>query len=406
MTSELGKYKEQVASTTAQLQEQERQLQADQEALAQLNAQGELGDVATYEDERQTLASEIATFEKRQQAVQEAVRSTQQTVQALQVRQAELTAELTAANEQFASMSGRLGAEIAAGPVADETAFNDLLARLDADKSLITTLSAEIATYDTQVAENKQQLTSVTAEIGDQTAPDLVALQDQQEKANEAETIARDLKAKLQFELDKLRKEHETVVGLEEQIAAITAKSADLIKLTQAVDGVNTKNLRLEPYVLRSFLYEVLAYANEHYIGNLSAGRYQFVLSNRQAGRANQNGLDIDIYDQDAGKVRSTSTLSGGESFIAALSIALSMAEVVQHRAGGAKIDALFIDEGFGSLDGTTLSQAMEALASVEQSGRLIGVISHVESMKQQIPQQMVVTKQGSGRSKLTYRMV
>ena len=114
---------------------------------------------------------------------------------------------------------------------------------------------------------------------------------------------------------------------------------------------------------------------------------------------ANQNGLDIDIYDQDAGKVRSTSTPSGGESFIAALGfIALSMAEVVQHRAGGAKIDALFIDEGFGSLDGTTLSQAMEALASVEQSGRLIGVISHVESMKQQIPQQMVVTKQGSGR--------
>ena len=87
-------------------------------------------------------------------------------------------------------MSGRLGAEIAAGPVADETAFNDLLARLDADKSLITTLSAEIATYDTQVAENKQQLTSVTAEIGDQTVPDLVALQNQQEKANDAETIA------------------------------------------------------------------------------------------------------------------------------------------------------------------------------------------------------------------------
>ena len=406
LTAELGKLKEQVASTTAQLQEQGRQLTADRDVLAKLNALGKLSDVATYEDERQTLATEIATFEKRQQAVQEAVRSAQQTVQTLQARQAELTAELTAANEQLATISGHLGAEITAGPVADEAAFNDLLARLDADKSLMTTLSAEIATYDTQVAENKQQLTAVTTEIGEQTEPDLTALQAQQESANEAETIARDRKAKLQFELDKLRKEHETVVDLEAQITAITAKSADLIKLTQAVDGVNTKNLRLEPYVLRSFLYEVLAYANEHYIGNLSAGRYQFVLSNRQAGRANQNGLDIDIYDQDAGKVRSTSTLSGGESFIAALSIALSMAEVVQYRAGGAKIDALFIDEGFGSLDGTTLSQAMEALASVEQSGRLIGVISHVESMKQQIPQQMVVTKQGSGRSKLTYRMV
>ena len=138
----------------------------------------------------------------------------------------------------------------------------------------------------------------------------------------------------------------------------------------------------------------------------MSAGRYQFILSDRQAGRANQNGLDIDIYDQDGGKIRATSTLSGGESFIAALSIALSMAEIVQHRAGGAKIDALFIDEGFGSLDEQTLSQAMEALSMVEQSGRLVGIISHVSSMKQQIPQQLAVKKLGNGRSKLTLHIL
>ena len=82
------------------------------------------------------------------------------------------------------------------------------------------------------------------------------------------------------------------------------------------------------------------------------------------------------------------------------------MAEIVQRRAGGAKIDALFIDEGFGLLDSNTLNQALEALSMVEQSGRLIGVISHVESMKRQIQQQMVVTKLGDGRSRLTYRMV
>jgi exonuclease SbcC len=176
------------------------------------------------------------------------------------------------------------------------------------------------------------------------------------------------------------------------------------LTLTQAVDGNNAKRLRLEPFILRRFLFDVLDYANHHYIGTLSGGRYQFILSDRQGGRSNQNGLDIDIYDQDGGKIRATSTLSGGESFISALSIALSMAEVVQRRAGGAKIDALFIDEGFGSLDERTLSQAMEALSLVEQSGRLVGIISHVTSMKQQIPQQLQVKKLGDGRSQLSLR--
>ena len=129
----------------------------------------------------------------------------------------------------------------------------------------------------------------------------------------------------------------------------------------------------LETFILRRFLYDVLEYANAHYMSVLSAGRYQFIFVRSTGWAANQNGLDIDIYDQDGGKIRTTVVHCLVVNHSLPHFQLHSMAEIVQHRAGGAKIDALFIDEGFGSLDEQTLSQAMEALSMVEQSGRLVG---------------------------------
>ena len=270
----------------------------------------------------------------------------------------------------------------------------------------INQLHDEIMAYQTSIKNLFSEVADLQHQIGNENHPDLEKLQG---LVNEQQTFVEqqvaDYTAK-KAQLDQQIKIERSVQKLQDEWLAQQAAGKDLFALVQAVDGNNDKRLRLESFILRRFLYDVLEYANRHYIGVLSAGRYQFILSDRQVGRANQNGLDIDIYDQDGGKIRATSTLSGGESFIAALSIALSMAEIVQHRAGGAKIDALFIDEGFGSLDEQTLSQAMEALSMVEQSGRLVGIISHVTSMKQQIPQQLAVKKLGNGRSKLTMHML
>ena len=108
--------------------------------------------------------------------------------------------------------------------------------------------------------------------------------------------------------------------------------------------------------------------------------------------------MDINIYDRETDSVRSSNTLSGGETFIAALSIALSLSEVVQSSANGVQIDALFVDEGFGSLDDETLKSAMEALEEIGKN-RMVGVISHIESMKQSIGQQLLVKKTGNGKS-------
>ncbi len=118
-----------------------------------------------------------------------------------------------------------------------------------------------------------------------------------------------------------------------------------------------------------------------------------------------KTGLEINIYDDQAGMSRSAHTLSGGESFIAALSLALALADVIQTQAGGVAIDALFIDEGFGSLDEEALEMAMEALETIESEGRMIGIISHVRELKERVLQQIRIDTEGSGQSKIRYQL-
>ena len=406
VTEEIASVKTNLARTQTQLSGITTQLAENDSEQHDLNSDVPLSTVSDYEVEQQALTEKIATYQQAVQSADEKIRSAEQTQQELSQRRLVLNQEQNTYQTALDEAKGRLGIAITDGPVADEQALQALLDRIQNQPDELIQLERQLAAYDTQRKTVATAIAQSQALTAGQERPDLSQLQAELTQKQTALAEATERLNKAEWLLEALQQQQTTILKLQTDIDAITAKSADLIKLTQAVDGNNLLHLRLEPYVLRSFLYEVLTYANEHYIGTLSGGRYQFVLSSRQAGRANQNGLDIDIYDQDGGKVRPTSTLSGGESFIAALSIALSMAEIVQRRAGGAKIDALFIDEGFGSLDSNTLNQALEALSMVEQSGRLIGVISHVESMKRQIQQQMVVTKLGDGRSRLTYRMV
>ncbi|EAC9267368.1 hypothetical protein B1N80_16145, partial [Listeria monocytogenes] len=133
--------------------------------------------------------------------------------------------------------------------------------------------------------------------------------------------------------------------------------------------------------------------------------RYQFELNHEAGSYRNQTGLEINIYDDNSGTVRSAHTLSGGESFIAALALALSLAEVIQEQAGGVLIDALFIDEGFGSLDEEALEMAMEALETIENEGRMIGIISHIGELKARIPQQLQIKSNGNGQSTVHYQL-
>ena len=120
-------------------------------------------------------------------------------------------------------------------------------------------------------------------------------------------------------------------------------------------------------------------------------------------GRQNKNGLEIYAYDDYAGKARKVQSLSGGESFLTALALALALGEVVQRHHGGVEIEALFVDEGFGSLDQDALGEALDTLQSLD-GNRMIGIISHVTELEEQIPDQLQVIAE-NGRSKVKYHL-
>ena len=136
--------------------------------------------------------------------------------------------------------------------------------------------------------------------------------------------------------------------------------------------------------MLSVLLDDVLIQASQR-LTLMSKGRYQLVRKEDRAKGNKASGLELEVEDSYSGKTRSVATLSGGESFLAALSLALGLSDVVQSYAGGIKLDTLFIDEGFGSLDPESLDLAVRTLIDLQASGRMIGIISHVSELKEQM---------------------
>ncbi|REJ04957.1 SMC family ATPase [Microbacterium bovistercoris] len=167
---------------------------------------------------------------------------------------------------------------------------------------------------------------------------------------------------------------------------------------TLAGRGANTHKMNLETFVLAAELEEIVDAANLR-LHDMSAGRYHLRHSDALAARGAASGLGIVVFDAFTGQTRPARSLSGGETFLSSLALALGLAEVVTSRAGGIRLDTLFIDEGFGSLDADSLEIAMRTLDELRQGGRTVGVISHVEAMQEQIPAQLTVRTLPDGPS-------
>ena len=143
---------------------------------------------------------------------------------------------------------------------------------------------------------------------------------------------------------------------------------------------------------------QVVAAANERF-HDMTGGQYRLVRRQEASGLRQQTGLELDVLDYYTGKQRSVRTLSGGESFQASLSLALGLSDVIQRAAGGVEIDAMFIDEGFGSLDEEALDQAMNILARLTDGQRLVGIISHVAELRSRLDKKIIVTRGRAGSS-------
>lgn len=181
-----------------------------------------------------------------------------------------------------------------------------------------------------------------------------------------------------------------------EEAAALDVQYSRAAKLAGYVTGrSNALRVPLLQYVLGMMLDETIQSANR-FFSVLSRGRYALQHKQGKSG-AGYGGLDIEVLDGMSGTCRSVETLSGGEQFLASLSLAFGLSDVVQSYSGAVRLDSIFIDEGFGSLDTDTLDTAMRALESIRQSGRVVGIISHVSELQSRIPTMIRIWKTASG---------
>lgn len=371
LTGRLKEYQDQLqgadeAQLTMTIQELTKTVAAKQEQLATDAQQGE------------ALRREAALLNQEKQGLEERLRETTEAHQALE---ANLQQALVAAPTEVRTL-------LAAEKWPSLTPLPDLL--------------AQVRDHERQQDVVKERLRVLTAQLQDKEPLETAALA-QVFHERQAELLqVQEVYIKKKSQLAHNQGLIQQLQTLLKQTDAQLARQGELQQLSDTIYGRNSYKTSLERYVLQAFLAEILEVANSR-LQLLSKGRYRFELAESAGGRGMQ-GLDIDIYDDDAGDTRRVQTMSGGESFIAALSLALALADVIQNRAGGIPIEALFIDEGFGSLDEEALEMAMEALLTIEGEGRMIGIISHVAQLKERLTRQVLV-ETGAGQSRIKLKV-
>ncbi len=188
--------------------------------------------------------------------------------------------------------------------------------------------------------------------------------------------------------------------GLLESLATegreVETRYAVLGRLSEVANGNNPRRMTFQRFVLATLLDEVLEAASLRLL-RMSRGRYALQRVREQGDQRMAGGLDLAVFDHDTGSARPANTLSGGEGFLASLSLALGLADVVQSRAGGIQLDTLFVDEGFGTLDPESLDFAIRTLLDLQQAGRLVGIISHVSELRERIDVRLEVRPGISG---------
>ena len=387
------------------------------------------------EDERTALVARLEQRDRERTADVAALAAAREDHAVLMQRRTDAEARIAAARGGFASVAARLAqateqissARALAAAIAERE--RRTAAAAEADSELQSMLAASV--FD-DVTEAEQALRSGDAQAALSAQIDHHAAERGKERAilldlelrtlpeepidlGPAEQAAAEARARWTGAVDAAARAAGTAERLSELIASATAEHAAVADAaaefevlrgladTIAGRGANTGRMTLETFVLAAELEEIVDAANRR-LHDMSTGRYQLRHSDALAARGAASGLGIVVFDAFTGHTRPAQSLSGGETFLSSLALALGLAEVVTARAGGIRLDTLFIDEGFGSLDGDTLDVAMRTLDELRQGGRTVGVISHVEAMQEQIPAQLRVRATPEGPSVIETR--
>ncbi|MEO3977468.1 SMC family ATPase [Streptomyces sp. CAU 1734] len=327
-----------------------------------------------------TVAERAAELELRLRLLEEAAEA---------VRTAELTAQrLKEADDRLADAAFRAGfdtPEAAAGARLGDGEQSGLQRRIDAWRTESATVAELLAEDDARAAAALPPADTASARAAHDTA----------ERTLRAALSARDAARDRCTALARLSERAAAEVRELGPRRAEYTRIARLAALTAGTSADNERRMRLESYVLAARLEQVAAAATVR-LQRMSSGRYTLVHSDARAG-GKRAGLGLHVVDSWTGSERDTSTLSGGETFFASLALALGLADVVTEEAGGVRLDTLFIDEGFGSLDEQTLDEVLDVLDSLRERDRSVGIVSHVADLRRRIPTRLEVVKARHG---------
>ena len=250
------------------------------------------------------------------------------------------------------------------------------------------------------LAEIEASITTLKEQVGAKPTENLEALRAKQSetKTNLEEARDKDEQCRTRLSENKACRENLKKLQKEEETRRATLKTITTLYDTAAGTGVGNDKLTLETYVQQAYFDRVIEKANLRLL-RMTGRQFEFVRRTEAINGRAKFGLDLDVIDYHSGAQRPANGLSGGESFVASLALALGLSDEVQEANGGVKLDTLFVDEGFGTLDGQYLEQTMNALSDLASQNHLVGIISHVEGLERRIDKQIVVTKDSNGCS-------
>ncbi len=265
----------------------------------------------------------------------------------------------------------------------------------------LSALEQQITRYEQERHTVEEQYRAYEAELEGKELPDVQGLAEKQTELQEqSQTMAQHLGGLLQ-QLEMGRQSLEQLDSLARNSTEAEEKFSQISRLSQLLLGKNPLKIPLQQFVLGIMLDDILSCANR-FFSMLSQGRYSLRRIVGNTGGNSFGGLDLEVLDANMGGARSIETLSGGEQFLASLSLAFGLSDVVQSYSGSVRLDSIFIDEGFGSLDQETLDTAMKALAQIQKMGRTIGIISHVSELKGRIAARIEVGRKPSGSAAIS----
>ena len=357
----------------------ERALEAAQALLLEreTNVPAELAEPGALQTALQSVSTRRSALKQAIEQATQAANASALEVARLAAQAGESAAACAEAQRRHEAKSAEFGARLREAGFADAQAWEQ--ARLD--EPALQQLQADIDGYGQRLQSARQRVQRATLQAEGLSRPDLAVLEQAHRQAQDARLAAGKAVTQAQADLQVTRGFLDSLATIATTFGELEQRHGVLRALSDVATGQNEQRMSFQRYVLATLLEEVLD-ATTQRLRVMSRGRYEMRRKQDKADARSAGGLDLEVFDHYTGSARGVGTLSGGESFLASLALALGLSDVVQSHAGGIRLDAIFVDEGFGTLDPEALDFAIRTLKDLQQAGRMVGIISHVAELR------------------------